>query len=129
MRRQMLLFMVLAAGSPLAAQSQTSSATVVTVELTNFKFSPKMVHLRAGVPVLLRLHNAAGGGHSFSAPQFFSAAKLFSQATTLVQDGTVEIPAHSTVDISLVPSTGIYRLKCSHTFHSTFGMKGAIRVD
>ena len=129
MQRPMLLILLFAAGWPAAAQSQTRNLTVVTVELSNFKFSPKIMHLRAGVPVLLRLHNAAGGGHSFSAPQFFSAAKLSSQATALVHDGTVEIPAHSTVDIGLVPSTGNYRLKCSHTFHSTFGMKGAIRVD
>ena len=129
MPRPMFLILLLAAGCPAAAQSQTNNSAVLTVELSNFKFSPKEIHLKAGVPVVLRLHNAAGGGHNFNAPQFFSAAKISSAAIPLIHGGIVEIPAHGTVDISLVPSTGIYRLKCSHTFHSTFGMKGAILVD
>ena len=128
MSRQTILFTLLVAGSPLAAQSQTSNSAVVNVELSNFQFSPKEIHLKAGVPIVLRLHNAAGGGHNFNAPQFFRAAKMSPTAIQLVHDGIVEIHAHGTVDIALTPSAGSYRLKCSHTLHSTFGMKGAIRV-
>lgn len=129
MPRQKILFILLAACFPLAAQSQTSNSTLVNVELSNFQFSPKEIHLKAGVPIVLRLHNAAGGGHNFNAPLFFRAAKMSSTAIQLVHDGIVEIPAHGTVDIALIPSAGSYRLKCSHTLHSTFGMKGAIRVE
>lgn len=129
MKRLTLLLISVGVGFPIAAQSQTGNANVVTVELSNFKFSPQAMHLRAGVPVVLRLHNLARGGHNFRAPEFFSAAKMSPSTAKMVKDGTVEIPTHSTVDISLIPSPGSYQLKCSHTLHSAFGMKGVIRVD
>lgn len=101
---------------------------VATVKMSNFKFAPTNVRLRAGVPVTLHLANAAGGGHNFSAPAFFAAAKLDPAAAALVHDGKVEVPAHSAVDLKVVPAQGEYPLKCTHTLHSSFGMKGVISV-
>lgn len=129
MKRLTPLIILFAAGLPNAAQSQVSNSSVVAVELSNFKFGPQAIHLRAGVPIVLRLHNSAGGGHNFSAPQFFSSARMSQSSANMVHNGTVEIPKQSTVDISLIPSAGSYQLKCSHTLHSSFGMKGVIRVD
>jgi plastocyanin len=101
---------------------------VVTVQLSNFKFVPGMIQLRAGTPTILRLQNASGGGHNFSAPEFFAAARVEASSVAAIRNGTVEVPRRGAVDISLVPAAGSYKLKCTHTFHSTFGMKGTILV-
>jgi plastocyanin len=116
----------LAAIAPAAAQPQ--QPVTVAVTMSNFKFDPQTVQLRAGVPTVLHLVNTAGGGHSFSAPQFFAAAKIAPASQALVRDGTVDIPKHSAVDIALTPAAGSYGLKCTHTLHAAFGMKGAIVV-
>ena len=105
-----------------------AAAPVATVAMSNFSFTPGTVELQAGVPVVLHLNNLAGGGHNFSAPAFFKAAKLDPQAAALVHNGKVEVPAHSAVDLALVPAEGQYPLKCTHTLHSSFGMKGTISV-
>ena len=100
----------------------------VPVTMSNFRFEPGTLQLRAGVPTVLHLVNTAAGGHNFTAPQFFAAARIAPASQPLVHGGTVEVPKHSAVDIELVPAAGQYPLKCSHTLHSTFGMKGTIVV-
>ena len=106
----------------------TTQPTVVTVELANFSFSPSTLQLKGGAPTTLHLHNVSRGGHNFSAPEFFAAAKLDPKFAGLVRNGTVEVPGSRSVDIALVPAAGSYRVKCTHTLHSTFGMKGTILV-
>ena len=124
---------LLATALPLAfvvsapAVSQTQPATV-TVTMSNFKFEPAALQLRAGVPTVLHLVNTAGGGHNFTAPQFFATGRVAPASQPLIHDGTVEVPKHSAVDVEVVPAAGQYPLKCSHTLHSSFGMKGTIIV-
>jgi uncharacterized cupredoxin-like copper-binding protein len=102
--------------------------TVATVDLANFSFTPNTVVLQAGVPTVLRLRNLSGGGHSFAAPQFFAASKVQPESAALVQNGRVEVPGHSSVDVGIIPAAGQYALRCSHPLHATFGMKGTIDV-
>ena len=116
----------LAAIAPATAQEPRPATVTVTME--NFKFTPPAVQLKAGVPAVLHLVNTASGGHSFSAPQFFAAARIAPASQALVHGGIVEVPKHSAVDIDLTPAAGEYPLKCSHTLHSAFGMKGTIIV-
>jgi len=111
-----------------SAAFQAAQPATVTVTMQNFKFDPSQVQLRAGTQTILHLVNTAGGGHSFSAPQFFAAAKIAPASRALVIDGTVQVPKHSAVDIALTPATGQYPLKCTHTLHAAFGMKGTIVV-
>jgi plastocyanin len=113
---------------PAAAPAQAPQPTAVTVTLSNFKLDPNQIQLRAGAPAILHLVNTAGGGHSFSAPQFFAASRVASASQPLVKDGTVQVPKHSAVDIALTPAAGQYPLKCTHTLHAAFGMKGTIVV-
>jgi uncharacterized cupredoxin-like copper-binding protein len=120
-----VIAIVLLSAIPSIATAQTP---VATVEMSNFKFAPTDVQLKAGVPVVLHLSNTAGGSHNFSAPQFFAAARLDPRAAALVHDGKVEVPAHAAVDLQLVPVEGRYALKCTHALHSAFGMKGTITV-
>ena len=112
---------------PLPALAQDSPAPrTVEVRLSSFAFAPQRLSLPAGRPVILHLVNAAGGGHNFSAPQFFAAA---SGVSGPVRDGAVEVPGHQSVDIRLTPARGTYRLRCTHTMHTAFGMRGTISVE
>ena len=99
------------------------------VELANFDFTPKELHLHAGQPVALVLANVASGGHDFSAPEFFAAARIEPADAALVTRGEVDVPGKETRTIHLVPAAGTYKLTCTHTMHATFGMKGSIVVD
>jgi uncharacterized cupredoxin-like copper-binding protein len=99
------------------------------VELSNFDFTPHELHLRAGQPTTLVLANLASGGHDFSAPEFFAAARIEQADAGLVDDGEVDVPGKSTRTVHLVPAAGSYKLTCTHTMHAMFGMKGTIVVD
>ncbi len=98
----------------------------VEVRLSNFEFAPETIRLRAGEPVVLTLVNSGSGGHNFSAREFFAAARGVSGP---VENGTVEVAGHRRVEVRLTPARGSYRLRCSHTLHSTFGMRGRIVVS
>jgi plastocyanin len=112
---------------PAAAQPDWSHAARVEVKLASFSYTPKTIHLRAGQPVVLHLVNVASGGHDFTAREFFAAATL--RDPNAVERGRVELAGHESRDVALVPHAGHYPLKCSHTFHTTFGMTGDIVVD
>lgn len=120
------LFLV---AGPAAAQTDWSHAAPVTVRLSNFDFAPSTLHLHAGAPVVLRLVNTSSGGHNFSAPAFFAAARVDPRSAAQVRRGTVDVGSRRTVEIRLVPTAGHYRLRCTHLLHSTFGMNGEIVVD
>ena len=124
--RAALFALALVAPLPALAQDAPASPQTIEVRLSNFSFTPSTIALTAGRPVILHLVNSGGGGHNFSAPQFFAAATGVSGP---VNDGTVEVRGHQSVDIRLTPSRGSYRLRCTHTRHSTFGMTGTITVE
>ncbi|HET9639863.1 MAG TPA: cupredoxin domain-containing protein [Allosphingosinicella sp.] len=118
--------------APAAAQAQAQApdwahAQRVEVQLSSFDFTPSTLHLRAGRPVILHLVNTGSGGHDFTAPAFFAAARVRSQDRRSA--GRIELRGHQSVDIGVVPKAGSYPLKCSHAFHKTFGMSGRIVVD
>ena len=122
MRLSLLLPLLIAAPAAAAAQS------TVDVRLTSFDFNPSQIHLRAGQPVTLRLTNPGRGGHDFSAPQFFAASRI-TAGQAAVTRGSIEVPSHQTVSVTLTPARGTYRLRCSHRLHAAFGMKGSIIVE
>src|SRR5262249_45688523 len=109
---------------PIPALAQdTPAPQVVEVRLSSFAFEPRAIALTAGRPVVLRLTHSGGGGPHFSAPQFFAAAPGVSGP---VVEGEVEVPGHQSVEVRLTPSRGSYRLRCTHTMHTAFGMRGTI---
>ncbi|HYJ31500.1 MAG TPA: cupredoxin domain-containing protein [Allosphingosinicella sp.] len=122
--RHLLLAFVLLTGPSVAAHAEPTARTI-EVRLTSFDFTPGTIRLRAGEPVVLRLVNASGGGHNFVAPQLFASARDVSGP---VQNGRVELAGRQTVEVRLTPARGTYRLRCTHTLHSTFGMTGRIVV-
>ena len=123
---KLIAFALLASVS--IAPAAAASPAVTSVDLADFSFTPSTVVLQAGVPTVLRLRNLSGGGHSFAAPQFFAASKVQPESAALVQNGRVEVPGHSSVDVDIIPAAGQYALRCSHPLHATFGMKGTIDV-
>jgi len=126
MRHPMLIGLILAAVAPPAT---AQAPTVFNVQLSNFKFTPHDIVLDHGRPYVLRLSNAADGGHDFTAHEFFAAAAIAPDDRRLVTEGEVEVPAGQVREIHLTaPAPGSYRLKCSHSFHKMFGMSGTIVV-
>ena len=125
MRSWLLIPLLLAA--PAAVPAQQPAA--VDVQLSSFDFTPSTIHLHAGQPVTLRLANTSSGGHNFAAPEFFAAAALAGGQTAAIREGTIEVPEGQTVSLTLTPARGTYRLRCTHTMHSTFGMRGEIVVE
>lgn len=125
--RSFILLVVAAFAAPAPAQAPPPAG--VTVRLTSFDFAPSTIRLQAGRPVMLHLVNAASGGHDFSAPAFFAAARIDPGSAGRVRRGGVEVRGRSSVDVRLVPAAGRYRLRCTHLLHSTFGMSGEILVE
>lgn len=122
-----LLALPLLALAASAALAQTPA--LVQVQLANFRFTPKSIALNHGQAYVLRLANVADGGHDFTAKEFFAAAEVAPGDRSLVQEGVVEVPAGQVREIHLTaPAAGSYKLKCSHSFHKTFGMSGTIIV-
>jgi plastocyanin len=119
----------LALAAPSAAQPSWGQAAPVTVSLSSFKFSPQTIRLRAGQPVILHLQNTGSGGHDFSAAGFFRAASVRPQDAGKITSGAVDVGGHDSVDVALVPKAGTYALRCTHAFHTMFGMKGSIVVQ
>jgi plastocyanin len=121
-------WLCLALAVPQAAPAQ-DPVPVVDVRLSSFDFDPATIRLRSGRPVVLRLVNSGSGGHNFAAPQFFAAAAIPSGQDVGIEEGAIEVGSRQTVSIRLTPTRGRYRLRCTHTLHSTFGMRGEIVVD
>jgi uncharacterized cupredoxin-like copper-binding protein len=111
-----------------AARAQPSP-TVINVQLSNYKFAPMTIDLRAGEPYVLHLTNAGGTSHDFSAKAFFQTVSLAPNGTAKVRNGSVDVDGGESVDVAFVPHTpGTYEMHCSHFLHSMLGMKGEIVV-
>jgi len=110
-----------------AATAQAPST--IEVHLSNFKFSPSTIVLKKGQPYVLRLVNDSGGGHDFTAREFFSSAAVSQGDRAMIEDGEVEVPGKQVREIHLTAArAGSYKLRCTHTFHKAFGMSGRIVV-
>jgi uncharacterized cupredoxin-like copper-binding protein len=115
---------------PSAVLAQPAAPQVVTVQLASFSFSPSELALQRGHAYRLHLVNGAGGGHDFSAPQFFAASLIAPEDRAKVVGGKVRLKGKQAIDITLTPQTaGTYKLTCTHFMHTTFGMTGRIVVS
>ena len=102
--------------------------TRIDIELSNFKFAPATIQLKAGQPYLF--HLTSDGGHSFAAPAFFAAATIAPADRGKVASGKIELEAGDSIDIYLTaPGAGSYEAHCTHFLHTTRGMKGKIIVN
>jgi plastocyanin len=115
---------------PGAGQAQGPSPQVINVELSSFAFSPSALTFQHGRTYRLHLVNTSGGGHDFTAPEFFAASQIAPADRVRVAGGKVKLAGKQSVDVTLTPEkAGIYALHCSHFLHAGMGMKGAITVE
>lgn len=105
-----------------------AGAEAVEVRLTNFDFAPPRLDLTAGRPYVLRIVNAASGGHDFTASEFFAVARVAPEDAARIGSGQVELDGGETASIRLVPTAGEYKLVCTHFGHAALGITGKIVV-
>jgi len=116
------------ASGPLDAQKEAPQ--VVSVELSSFKFTPSSLIFQHGRTYRLHLVNASGGGHDFTAPEFFASSAIAPADRSEVVGGKVKLSGRQSLDVVLTPERpGTYELHCSHFLHSGMGMKGQITVQ
>jgi plastocyanin len=113
--------LALVAGAPAIAQP-----AVQTINLASFSYAPSPIDLKAGRPVTLVFVNRAGGGHDFTAKQFFASSTITAGAAP---GGQIELKGRQTKSVTLVPRAGTYSVHCGHFMHSAMGMKTTIVVD
>ena len=122
----MLRIPSLAAILLVTSSATAQPATSVAINLSNFNIAPATIHLAAGQPVRLVFTNGSGGGHDFTAPDFFAHA---SGVSGPVAHGEVELAGHATAIVTLTPARGSYKAKCTHFAHKMMGMSATIVVD
>ena len=110
----------LALAGPIGAQPAT-----YTVAVASFSFSPHPIQLAAGRPVTLTFVNRSGGGHDFTAKEFFARSRILAGSAP---GGEIELVGGETRSITLVPAAGVYKAHCSHFLHATMGMTDQIIV-
>lgn len=126
----LMLAPVQAASQNSPAEPNWSKAEVVTVQLSNFRFTPSTITLKQGQTYALRVVNMAKGGHDFAAKEFFSAARIMDSDRAKVSDGKISLQGGQSIAVHFImPHSGTYKLRCTHFMHSSFGMAGEIVVQ
>lgn len=112
-----------------AAGAQSEAPTVITVQLSEFSYSPMTIELNRGQAYVLRLANGGERAHDLSARAFFRTVSLAPASAAAVHNGDVEVDAGESADVALTPDkAGAYEMHCTHPLHSMLGMKGKIIV-
>ena len=124
----MLTFRFAAAAALSLAIAPVASAQPAarTIDLANFSFSPKPIHLAAGQPVTLTFVNRSGSSHDFTANTFFRTSRILRGDAA---EGKVELGPREPRSVTLIPRAGVYKAHCSHFFHKQMGMADQIIVD
>ena len=105
--------------------AQAPEPETVKVVLSSYRYDPSPILLHAGHPVRLSFENKAGKGHDFAAPEFFAAARIVSGQ---VRNGVVDLAAHESKVVEVVPAAGTYPVHCSKFLHASMGMKTEVVV-
>src|SRR5687768_12993269 len=119
-----LLALLLVAAPAAAQEPEWRTAREYEVLLRPFDIDPGTIRLEAGRPVKLRLLNQGQASFSFSARDFFRAARVRSVDAGLVADGHVRLAPGEIRTIALVPATGRYRVRSGNLIHRLLGMQG-----
>ena len=118
-------------------ETDWSKQLTVTVELSEYRYSPENLRFQLGTPYKLELVNRGGMKHYFTAPEFFRAI-----ATRKVQsnrDGEIKAPYFTALemmpeggqlDLYFVPvRPGSYRVACNIPGHTEQGMVGTLIIE
>ncbi|MEO6081406.1 MAG: plastocyanin/azurin family copper-binding protein [Steroidobacteraceae bacterium] len=128
-RHAPLALALLVAYAPAPAQDvDWGKAARIEVAMSNFKFNPDAIRMKAGQPYIL--HLSSTGGHSFEAKAFFTAANVLPADRIKAANGRIDLKSGASVDISLVaPGPASFDVRCTHFMHAGFGMTAKIIVD
>ncbi len=133
MRRLMLPTLLATVLTSTMGQTQPPAwdqAKPISIELSNFKFTPSTMTLQRGTAYRIHLANSSSGGHNFVAKEFFAGSTVDPEDQGKIKDGGVDLAGGEAVDIRLVANQpGTYKTHCSHFMHTSFGMTGTITVQ
>jgi len=106
------------------------AAKVINIDLSEYKYSPMEIDLKAGQPYVFHLTNSGSKDHDLSAKAFFATVALAPGSAAKVKNGDVDLDEGESVDVSLVPQKrGAFEMHCTQFMHSMLGMKGQIVVS
>ena len=129
MRGLLLLFCAFFLSAPtLAQEPEWRAASEYDVLLRPWAYEPNPIRLEAGRPVKLRFVNQGQSTHSFSAREFFRAARIRSGDNDLA-DGHFRLAPGERRTIALVPAPGRYRVRSSNIVQRLLGMSAVIIVE
>ena len=115
------------AAAPAPTAQEWSKATVITVVLTEYNFTPNTLTFTRDLPYRLHLENRGKELHEFTAPEFFKAVALANPEVLILEGREVVLHPGEQKDIYLVPRrAGHYSLTCAD--HDWAGMTGEISV-
>lgn len=129
MPRLYLTVLAVAATLIVPAAAQQPAPQRVEIVLSNFKFAPFEIRLKAGQPVLIHLVNQGSGGHNFAAAGFLASAAMTADQRKSIASGTIELKKGESRDLLLTPVRGSFPIRCTHFLHAGFGMTGTIVVE
>ena len=103
------------------------------VDLDNYRFSPKQVHLKAWTITQITLSNTSHNLHYFGSREFFKyGAEIISFSKSLTPPGLTHIPVaknSSRIVYLFAKDPGEYPLNCNVPKHTQRGMKGSLFVE
>jgi hypothetical protein len=132
MHRLLLAFAaLLLLAAPAAAQREPEwrIATEVDILLHPFRYEPREIRLVAGRPIKLRFVNNGRANLSFSAPDFFRAARVRRRDARGLGGGGFRLAPGERRTIALVPAAGRYRARSAFLLHRLRGMTALIVVE
>jgi hypothetical protein len=117
--------------APAAAQREPEWRIAVEADilLHPFRFEPRVIRLAAGRPVKLHFVNNGRANLSFSAPDFFAAARVRRRDAPWVRGGRLHLAPGERRTIALVPAPGRYRARSGYLLHRLRGMSAEIVVE
>jgi len=128
-RRTLLATAALSALSLASATAQTAAPTVINVELSDYRFEPKVISLTQGQTYRLHLTNPSSKLHGLEAKEFFETVALASWSASRVSKGGIAVWPGQWVDVDLTPQTpGDYAMHSPYPMNELLGMKGHIVV-
>ena len=110
------------------APAAWSNAQLVTVVMTEYRFTPAHLRLRQGVRYRLRLENRGAELHEFTAPAFFRAIDVANpKILTAGGQDVVLQPGEEKEVYFATRQPGHYELTCAD--HDWAGMGGDVAVE
>ena len=129
---RLLLLLLLALSGPLPAAAQQPEwrgAIEHDVLMRPFDIEPETIRLPADRPVKLRFVNQGQSTLSFSARDFFRAARVRPADAEWVADGQFRLGPGERRTIAFIPARGRYHARSGNLLHRLLGMTATIIVE